>query len=270
MKYRKGVFIVVYYLEKETPYYLILKRKLHWTGWEFPKGGIDEKEKIIDSVKREVQEETGLKFTEIKKFKFSGKYDYKEKLKDRKDFQGQTFESLYAVKAKSKNAVIDNFEHSEFKWLEFSDAVKLLTWPNQKTALKIVHSDLISNKKEFSGFRKEITSSGKLILAGKTQENNEKLIKTQVHKEEIVFHTVARGSPFVVLKNSHKEKPTQQDIKETAIFCAKHSHDWRDNKKNVLVHYFKGKDIYKLPSMKTGTFGVKGSKEILVRKGELK
>src|SRR3989344_1192122 len=44
MKLRKGVFIIVYRKEKDKLSYLILKRKLHWKGWEFPKGGIEKGE----------------------------------------------------------------------------------------------------------------------------------------------------------------------------------------------------------------------------------
>ena len=35
------------------------------------------------------------------------------------------------------------------------------------------------------------------------------------------------------------------------------------------MHYFLGKDIYKNKEMKTGTFGVKKFKEILVKKKEI-
>jgi len=38
----------------------------------------------------------------------------------------------------------------------------------------------------------------------------------------------------------------------------------------VEVHYFSGKDVYKLKGMKTGTFGVKRIKKIIVKKKELK
>lgn len=271
-KYRRGVFILVYLIDRENkPFYLLLKRKLHWTGWEFPKGGIGEKEKIIETVQRELFEETGLKPSAIKKFDFFGKYMYAKDYVDRKGFKGQTFEVLYAVRVKLNEmdfVKIDNHEHEGFKWINFTEAVKKLTWEDQKRALRIVHLDLISSN--ISGFRKELTSSGKLLLAGKTEANNEELIKKQVEKEELVFHTVARGSPFVVIKNSDKEKVSSQDILEAGIFCAKYSHDWRDNKKDVKIHYFNGKDIYKTSSMKTGTFGVKSSKEILIKKELLK
>ncbi len=51
--------------------------------------------------------------------------------------------------------------------------------------------------------------------------------------------------------------------------CAKHSQDWRDNKKDVLVHYFLSNDVNKEKDMKTGTFGVKKFKEIKVKKEDI-
>lgn len=44
-KYRQAVFVVTYAEEKGKTYYLILKRRHHWKGWEFPKGGINSGEK---------------------------------------------------------------------------------------------------------------------------------------------------------------------------------------------------------------------------------
>lgn len=117
-------------------------------------------------------------------------------------------------------------------------------------------------------FRKFITSSGKLVLAGKDAETNEQIIK-QSGKEEIVLHTKQAGSPFVNIKLKENGKTTKKDIKEAAVFCARYSHDWRDNKKDVLIHIFKGKDIHKDKKMKLGTFGVKKFKEIKVKKEEI-
>ena len=114
-------------------------------------------------------------------------------------------------------------------------------------------------------FREFKTSSGKLVLAGKDERNNEELI-TQIESEEIVFHTAKPGSPFVNIKYKN---PSSEDIKEAAIFCAVKSQDWRDNKSDVKVNLFKGKDIYKTKEMKIGTFGVKNKKDILIKKHEI-
>jgi predicted ribosome quality control (RQC) complex YloA/Tae2 family protein len=113
-------------------------------------------------------------------------------------------------------------------------------------------------------FREGVTPRGILILAGKNSKNNEELV-AQVEKEEFVFHTALPGSPFVNLKGETKK----EDLKYAAIFCARYSKDWRDNKKDVLIHVFKGKDIYKGKTMKEGTFGIKKFSKILVKKKEI-
>ncbi len=114
-------------------------------------------------------------------------------------------------------------------------------------------------------FREFETSSGGKVLAGKSASNNEELIE-QVEKEELIFHTAKPGSPFVNIKS---KKPSKKDIEETAIFCASKSQDWRDNKKDIEVHYFHGKDVYKEKKMKLGTFGVKKLKIIKIKKKDI-
>lgn len=138
MKYRKAVFIVTHAKTKKEIEYLILKRKLHWKGWEFPKGGIKFLETKKGAVERELKEETGLNPLKIKKFKLEGRYRYHRKLNDRKGFVGQSFQ-LYATEVK-KSKVIFGHEHSDYKWVGFKEALKKLRWPNQRKSLKIVNT----------------------------------------------------------------------------------------------------------------------------------
>jgi predicted ribosome quality control (RQC) complex YloA/Tae2 family protein len=114
-------------------------------------------------------------------------------------------------------------------------------------------------------FRESKTSSGKILLGGKNAENNEELI-CQAECDEEIFHTSKPGSPFVAIKS---KKPTKKDLQEAAIFCARYSQDWRDNKSNVEVHNFKRKDMFKMEDMKTGTFGVKKFSVINVKKNDI-
>lgn len=137
MKYRKAVFIVTYAKINKRIEYLLLKRKLHWKGWEFPKGGINFFETKRRAIRREVKEETGLMPIKIKKFNISGKYKYHKELENRKGFIGQSF-LLYAVKIGRGKVKIDKVEHSDYKWMDFKEAVKKLKWPNQKKCLKMV------------------------------------------------------------------------------------------------------------------------------------
>jgi len=113
-------------------------------------------------------------------------------------------------------------------------------------------------------FREFKTSSGKKVLGGKSAVNNEELIE-QVESMEVVLHTAMPGSPFCNIKGIASKK----DISEAAIFCAKYSQDWRDSKHDVVVHVFKGIDIYKDKKMKTGTFGVKKFDIVKVKKTDI-
>jgi 8-oxo-dGTP pyrophosphatase MutT (NUDIX family) len=155
LNYRPAVFLVVYKKEKKDKEenkvktnnktkYLILKRKLHWRGYEFPKGGIEKGESIISAVKRECKEETGLKPIKIIKFNIKGKYKYNKILKDRPGYIGQAY-NLFAAQVKetkNKKVKLDKKEHSGYAWLNFSQAIKKLTWKNQKKCLGVVDGRL--------------------------------------------------------------------------------------------------------------------------------
>jgi len=147
-KFRHAVFGVVYSKDNEGKIeYVILKRKKHWKGWEFPKGKIERFETKRMAVRREVGEETGLKVLNTKRFKEKGSYLYHKKLKDRSGVVGQTYH-LFAVEVKKENGKLklDPIEHNGYKWVSFKEAERKLTWPNQRKCLKIVNKWLI--KKE--------------------------------------------------------------------------------------------------------------------------
>jgi 8-oxo-dGTP pyrophosphatase MutT (NUDIX family) len=142
--YRPTVFIVVYKKVVKKRVYLVLKRKLHWSGYEFPKGGIEEGEDEIAAVNREVFEETGLKAENIKDYNIGGKYDYSSKLPDRAGISGQSY-SLYSVEVGDGDVKIDGREHSDYFWLSYLEALKKLSKPNQKECLRIVEFDKSNN-----------------------------------------------------------------------------------------------------------------------------
>ena len=138
MKLRHAIFAVVYSIKNKKIKYLILKRQKHWKGWEFTKGGIELFETRRMAVRREVNEETGLKILKIKRFNIGGIYKYKNKLKDRPGVVGQTYH-LFAVEVNKGKVKIDRKEHSEFKWVNFNEAERKLTWENQKACLRKVN-----------------------------------------------------------------------------------------------------------------------------------
>ncbi len=115
-------------------------------------------------------------------------------------------------------------------------------------------------------FREKILESGTRILLGRNAENNDELVKEFVGKENIIIHTVSPGSPFCVIDNL---EPSAKDISSSGAYCASYSQDWRDNKKDIKVSIFTGKDINKKRGMKIGTWAVRKSRIKIVRKGEI-
>ena len=84
-------------------------------------------------------------------------------------------------------------------------------------------------------------------------------------KPNKILHTVAPGSPFFVIER----QIFTGDIHAAAIACARYSQDWRDNKSDVLVSVFTGKDVSKPRGLKPGTWKVRKKKTITVKKEEI-
>ena len=137
--YRPAVFIVAYAREKKTGkiLYVILKRKKHWKGWEFPKGGVEKGESLLKTARRETFEEIGLKAKKIKAWRVSGRYKYARIYSDRPGFIGQTYK-LLSAEVKKGRIKVDKREHYFGRWMEFKEAMKKLTWRDQKKCLRIV------------------------------------------------------------------------------------------------------------------------------------
>ena len=115
--------------------------------------------------------------------------------------------------------------------------------------------------------REFMLSTVTVIYLGKNSENNDELVDSYQGKSNTILHTAKPGSPFCVISNTN---PTKDEIKESAVICAAKSHDWRDNKGDVIVNVFTGKDVYKEKIMKSGTWGLsKKPKLIKVKKQDI-
>lgn len=113
-------------------------------------------------------------------------------------------------------------------------------------------------------FREYITTSGLRVFGGRDAENNDKLV-WDAKPKDILLHTYSPGSPFVNVG----EDPSNPDLKEAAIFCAKYSQDWRDSKQNTIVNKFFRSDMSKSPKMKAGTWSVAKQEKLKVKKADI-
>jgi len=108
-------------------------------------------------------------------------------------------------------------------------------------------------QRSYEGYRWFFTSSGKLVVGGKSSVQNEDIMR-RVGNDDVIMHTSTPGSPFCIIKN-----PNEKDLEETAIFTACFSQEWKKLKKKTEVHIFKGEQVTKRNGMKQGTFGIMGS-----------
>lgn len=128
---------------------------------------------------------------------------------------------------------------------------------------------LFNHAKDFRNYRWFYTSEGKLVVGGKNDEQNEFVLRNFLKPNYVVMHTSKPGSGFMVIQD---EAPSKKDLEECAVFCGCFSKQWKNLKNTnskIDVDIFKGSDVYKDKSMKTGTFGVRGKKKTVKIKPEL-
>lgn len=106
---------------------------LHYpTGhWDFPKGKIEKGETIIETVNREVSEETGIQNLEIiPRFKKNIIYYY------RRDAGMIHKQVTYLLAHTLTKDVTLSHEHQNYVWLELEEAINKVTHNNSKNTLK--------------------------------------------------------------------------------------------------------------------------------------
>src|SRR5919112_5459083 len=109
--------------------YLILNYS--YGHWDFPKGNIESGETEIETIRREVMEETGINDIKlIDGFRQQIAYKYRKKSK----IVNKTV-IYYLAETKSLKVVL-SFEHVNFAWLNFSQALEKLSFDNSKKVLR--------------------------------------------------------------------------------------------------------------------------------------
>jgi bis(5'-nucleosidyl)-tetraphosphatase len=136
-RHRSAGIIVFRRAGDECLFLLILSRLTKRPLWEFPKGGVDEGETVLQAAMRELFEETGIRDTEVtlipefqrtEDYRFtSGRSDSRSLIhKQVTYFLGETAKADITLSAK---------ESSEFAWLNFADAAKRLRYKERRKLL---------------------------------------------------------------------------------------------------------------------------------------
>lgn len=122
--------IIFYKKGKKIKYLLIQYRAGHW---EFPRGHVEKGESDIEAAKREIEEETGLKdLVFIPGFQKKSSWFYKRKGENEQVCKEVLF---YLCRSKTKKIKI-SFENIDFRWLTYTEAIKIVTFDNMKNVLR--------------------------------------------------------------------------------------------------------------------------------------
>lgn len=139
---------ILYKKENEQIKFAIFYRNSH-PIWQFVSGGGEDNETPIETVVREIKEETSLIIdkseirqldsrTTIPVLNITGKYTWGDSV-------FVVPEYTFAVELKNYDIKLSN-EHKEYKWVEYREAMEKLRYDSNKTALWELNERLIKNK----------------------------------------------------------------------------------------------------------------------------
>lgn len=115
-----------------------------------------------------------------------------------------------------------------------------------------------SRKKEwYEKFRWFFSSDDFLVIGGRDASSNEVVVKKHMDQGDVVFHTEAPGSPFVIIKNPDNLEVPDITKEEAACFAATFSKAWDLGIKRVEVFEVSPEQVSK--QAKAGEYISKGA-----------
>ena len=126
MVYEKSCGCVLYYVHRELRV-LVIKQARNG-NWSFPKGHVEQGETEIETAIREVREEVGAEVSPIDGFREVIRYTPKTNVQ--KDVV------YFVATPETPTIKMQREEVSDYKWMRPDDAMKNLTFKNDKEVLR--------------------------------------------------------------------------------------------------------------------------------------
>lgn len=145
MIYEKSAGAVILRKEGDKNFYLLLcnlgasgkKKRFHWN---FPKGHIEKGESEIQALKREVQEESGIKDIKVVPgFRQAIRYFFIRQ--EKRILKTAVF---YLARSGTKDVTISD-EHVGYKWLAYEPALKQISFKNARNILIKANQFVLEN-----------------------------------------------------------------------------------------------------------------------------
>jgi 8-oxo-dGTP pyrophosphatase MutT (NUDIX family) len=147
LAFEKSIGGVVFRKQSGKFFFLLLRYR---SGqWDFPKGHMEETENELETLQREIKEETNLSEIEIfKKPRISVRYFYrawgnekKERIREKRGIFIFKKVVFYPVLSRQKEVKID-FENKDFAWFSLENALKRLGNKDSKKVLQKVAMEI--------------------------------------------------------------------------------------------------------------------------------
>lgn len=134
-----NTFTIPYIKETGSVKYCIMLRSDMENCWQFIAGGGEDNETPLEAAIRETMEESGIssknKFTQLISLSYVPTFYFSQKAQLL--WGTETFvipNYCFAVEVQDYSILLSS-EHTEYRWVDYDDAVKLLKFDSNKTAL---------------------------------------------------------------------------------------------------------------------------------------